>query len=224
MARAKLGQPLGDLLDHADPHALGRLVEHQQLRPTQQRAADREHLALAAGQRARRSAPAAAPAWERSRAPRRCRRGPLAVAPSSRFSRTVSLAEDRVLPAARSRCRAAPAVRSARLSPRVPSNRIEPAIGRQFAGKRFQQRRLARAVAPQHRHGAPAGRREPQAEQHLAAAVAGVEAAHARGSGPGQTRLVIDLLDLGRVLDLPRRRPRPAPGPGRARSAGRRCS
>ena len=48
----ELGQPFGDLLDYADPDAFGRLVEHQKLRPPEQRAADRQHLAFAARQRA----------------------------------------------------------------------------------------------------------------------------------------------------------------------------
>ena len=48
----RLPQSLGDLLDHADPDALGRLVEHQEPRPAQHGAADREHLAFAARQRA----------------------------------------------------------------------------------------------------------------------------------------------------------------------------
>jgi len=42
-------QALGDLLDHAMPHALGGLVQHDQIRPGQQRTTDGEHLALTAG-------------------------------------------------------------------------------------------------------------------------------------------------------------------------------
>src|SRR5436309_4246145 len=44
-------QALRDLFDDADPDALGRLVEQQELGPGQERAADRQHLALAAAQR-----------------------------------------------------------------------------------------------------------------------------------------------------------------------------
>ena len=46
-------QDAENLLHHQRRQAEGRLVQQQQLRPQHQRARDREHLLLAAGQRAR---------------------------------------------------------------------------------------------------------------------------------------------------------------------------
>ena len=43
-------QPLGDLLDDADPNAFGRFIQQQDLGIRQHRATNRQHLALAAGQ------------------------------------------------------------------------------------------------------------------------------------------------------------------------------
>ena len=90
----KLGQAVGDLLDDADPDAFGGLVEHQQLGPAQQRAADRQHLALAAGQCAGRLPKALRQLGKEIEHLVDARdRFVLAMQPSSRFSRTVSLAK-----------------------------------------------------------------------------------------------------------------------------------
>ena len=60
-----------DLAHDQRREAERRLVEHQQPRPRHQRAAEREHLALAAGQRARELARAARAGAESARRPRR---------------------------------------------------------------------------------------------------------------------------------------------------------
>jgi hypothetical protein len=47
----ELGQLFGNLVDYADPHAFGWLVQHEKFWSPDQRAPDREHLAFAARQR-----------------------------------------------------------------------------------------------------------------------------------------------------------------------------
>src|SRR3954451_18787020 len=61
---SKLGKAVRNLFDYADPYAFGGLVKHQQFGPAQQRAADCQHLALAAGERCGRLSKPVAKLWE----------------------------------------------------------------------------------------------------------------------------------------------------------------
>ena len=220
ISRDELGQPLGDLLDHADPHAFGWLVQHQQLWPPEQRAADREHLAFAARQRAG-GLPEPLASLGKISSTRRCRTVRLADRAQQQVLAYRQLGQRWRAPAARNRCRAARAARPARLRPAaVEADRA--AIGRHLAGKRLEQRRLAGAVAAEDRDRTPRWRRQADAEQHLAAAVAGIRPTTLR-MGPvrhGSYTPPGPWPNAGSA----RRRPRPAPCPGRAPSNNRRCS
>ena len=74
-------------------------------------------------------------------------------------------------------------------------DRIVPRAGRQVTGQRFQQRRLARAVAPDHGHAAAGRHLDGHAEQDLAAAVTGAQSLTGGRKGTSDTGGV-DLLDL----------------------------
>ena len=133
-----------------------RLVEHQQPRPRHQRAAEREHLALAAGERAGELCAAARAGAESARRPppgrRRCRARAAGSAETRRAPdcpRTVISANSSRRSGTRHRPRATRASTSvapmqvARRSARVPRERQQP-------HDRVEQGGLAGAVRPDH--------------------------------------------------------------------------
>ena len=167
----KLFQAPGDLLDHADPDALGRLVEHQEPRPAEHGAADRQHLALAARQGAGGLLQALGELGEEIEHVVHARAVGLADAAQQEVLAHRELGEDGML--LRHVADAAPhALLGALAFDRGAVEMDRARHRRQLAEQGFQQRRLARAVAAQ--HGDRAARRHLQrhAEQRLAAAVA----------------------------------------------------
>ena len=103
---AQIADGAADILDDRRLDAFGRLVEHQQLRPHDQRAADGELLLLAAGEvaAAPRRASASAPGTARRRASGMCGRRASAAQSRIRGSPSPSAAERSRGPAARRRC------------------------------------------------------------------------------------------------------------------------
>ena len=131
--RLSRAQDLEQLLDDQRREAERGLVEQHQARPQHQRAADRQHLLLAARQRAGLLARAAPSGAGNSRRParcrRRCRRGRAASSRRARrFSSTVCAREGAAAlrhmgDAAAARCPRSPGRRSS-----VPSKRISPRV------------------------------------------------------------------------------------------------
>ena len=164
------------------------------------------------------SGPGAAPAGKKSSASSIALRLLCRMAPSIRFSRTDSL-EDRVFlwhvaEAAADRSSAGSWPTGA---PEADGSRFR----RRLAEQRAQQRRLAGAIAAEHGDAAARRRRQRHVGQHLAVAIAGVQALDGEECGVrhGSCTLAGPWPSAGWT----RRRPGRAPCPGRAPSAGRRC-
>ena len=170
-------QPLGDLLDDADPHALGRLVQQQQLR-----------LAIKARQIASilRSPPESVPAAAFSRWPSLGNRSPAPVdaavafcrCADLRFSRTVSCRRPHVLRHIADAARTRRSVGSVERV--VPSNSTLPRW-RELADHGLEQVVLPTPLRPRTATCRGAGR-QIDVEQHLAAAVAARAICHLAGT------------------------------------------
>ncbi len=149
----ELLEPVGDLLDHAHPDALGRLVEHQQLRPAEHGAADRQHLALAARQRAGRLGKTLRQLGKEIEHIVHARTVGLAHAAQQQVLAHRQLGEDGMLLRHVADAPPHPPLGGLALDRRaVEADRA--GHRRQLAEQRLEQRRLAGAVAAQHGDGA----------------------------------------------------------------------
>ena len=145
----ELAQRAEQFVDDDRREALGRLVEQQQPRVEHQRAADRQHLLLAARQLAAACCGAARAGAGTSRRRARASTGP-AVATAVRFSSTRQRAEDVAL--LRRPADAAPRARMRRQRvTSVAAKNDAAGVARGDADQRVEQRRLADAVASEQR-------------------------------------------------------------------------
>ena len=159
--------------------ALGRLVEHEQLRPGHERPGDGQLLGLAAATAARPGGPAsrAAPGTRRAASSMASGSPPRARSWTTwRFSAHGQAAGTPGGPGARSRCPRGPAGRRSACVMSSPSRRIAPRPRRQQAHHRVQQRRLADAVAAhQARRESPSATSSDTPNSDLGAPVGDVE-------------------------------------------------
>ena len=165
---------------HADERRqpLGGLVEDEQRGIGHQRAADGQHLLLAAGERARHAARACRQRWEQLEDALDGPRLDGAAAVGGRGEQVLADGEVREdLPAFghQAQARLRDAVR--RQAVQRPALELHaPGAGRQQAHHGAHGGRLAHAVATEQRDEPPALDREIDAEQHLADAVGGLQA------------------------------------------------
>ncbi len=148
-----------------------RLVEQHQARVQDQRAAERQHLLLAAGELVAEVAPPLLQPREHARRPARTVQGP-GRATAVMFSSTVS--ERKMLRSCGTQPMPA-AARSVRPQPGdvAPGKPDAPALAGRQADDGVDQRRLARAVAAQQRQRAAVAERKADAAEHRRLAIAG---------------------------------------------------
>ena len=211
-----------DLLRDQRREAERGLVEQQQPRPAHQRARDRQHLLLAAGQRAAALAQALLQARQqrrdtRSRSCAKCARSPT-TAPICRFSSTVMRGKMR-RPSGdcAMRSRAISWVGSWVMSLPVEGDR---AVARaRVAADRHHQRRLAGAVGADQRDDLAVVHVEVDAAQRRDVAVVGLDAAHGQEERRSQRR-VTSRFRLAATSSSRRRRDRRRSLSGRCARAG----
>ena len=171
---AHAGDRRHQFLHHQRRKPFDRLVEQQQRRVGRERARDREHLLLAAGELI--AGVAAAGGETRKKVVERVRR----PGPGPRHDREILLDRQRRrtprVPAAPSRCRAGCGDSAGSASTRSPCSEISPPWMRGQSAQRFDQRCLADAVAADDDQHFAARDREIDAVQDARRAIAGRQA------------------------------------------------